>query len=472
MKNSHLALLLSLSLLSACANKAQPGVEGEASFITASQQINERKYADAIPALEELNRRHPKSLEIRRKLMAAYAGLAGFESAAFKEKMERLVSKADTFKGKSLKNEFENFRREVRAGANLDAATLEKFRVYMVTGELRELMEDLPALSPSQFSRLNQAIRLYDENEADNANNADDNFRWGVLHAYRIVMTVKHMTITLDDIAKDPSKSSKGDLEKLMVTAGDQIWRDSLSSYKLFKGSYAKVQGLSAAVDRLVLKASGAKLRSELLDESRDTGDILTAFAMDNKEIVGKLVARFSDDADTVDLDSTMKLAFTEFKNESPEVQYRKMRIRAITQVFIDDLKQKHQGDVNEAQYLSKAFFQELSGAFKAAKETKRLAPLQALLRDQRSQFHRLTEIGRLILSDIKDAGLVGELKPHVLALRDRVDREQLLILKAKGEALLADGKELGLEYRTQLLELTQITEANLQARGKRTEDI
>jgi hypothetical protein len=473
MKYSHLAMLVSLSILSACANKGQNGAEADAGFASATQSLNERNYSAAITSLEALKRQYPESKEIRRKLMHAHAGLAGFEAAAFKEKVERLAAKAEKFKGKSLKEEFESFRRDLRAGKDLDASTLQKFRVYRVTGELRELMDDLPTLSKEQFSHLNQAIHLYEEMGVDpSANSPDDNFRWGTLHAYRVTVTLKHVVVSLDEIARNPQGQSRGDVERMLVSAGDQMWRDSLSAYKLFKHSYTKVRTVSAATERFVEKTTGYRLRGELMNESNDVADILRSFVQENKEQVSALVARFEDFAEMTDVDGTLKRAFSELREESPEVQYRKMRIRAITQVFINELKESRGGEIAEAKYLSQNFFRELSQAFREAKEAKRLSPVQQLLRNERGELHRLVEIGRLLLNDVKDSNIRAELKPEVTALADLVDRQQLEILKATGETLATEAKILGVEYRAGLIDLTRITEERLRARGKSTEEL
>jgi hypothetical protein len=300
----------------------------------------------------------------------------------------------------------------------------------------------------------------------------DDNFKWGVLYCYRIVATAHHLVQTLDGIAKDPERSGGGDVDKYLLTAGDRMGRDAARAVKLFAHSYAKLREVAGAVDRVVAKTTGTKLRSDLLAEGRPVAEVIQNFAQDNQELTAQFLAKLDERIRASGIEGTLRALFSQAYGDSPDFRYRRTRVRAIVQVYLKDLKASKSGEVAEAKLITRQLFEELATAADEAGKQKSLAPFELLAREQRSQVFRLIEIGKALSDDLDESGLTEDLRKEVIALREAVEREQINVLREEIKTTAADMKAMGENYDAQRAELIRVASERLAARGKKLSEV
>lgn len=425
-------MLVALVLTTSCSNRATTGSEGSYAFQSSLQQINSHNYEGAIATLEPLAKSDPQNVEVKTKLMHAYAGAAGFEAQSFKDTLERTQQK----KSRSLKDALDDFKR-FHSLNQITVDQLHAFRARKATKALLESVDQIPLLSQKQFMRLNQAIDLYEHSGFSyRTSSKEDNFQWGLMYSYRMVSNLRYVAEELNKMAEGKSKRDNRSVERLALRTWNMISWDAFHAYKLFRHSYNRLQEIGQAIEDYLMRISGRRLNARLLDESNSAMDVVQYFIDENKDITADLLRRVEARIRAGNFDSTIADAFREFRHESPEVRFIHERMRAVIRTYLDEFEGDHQADLKEIRELfDDQLRAEVRQAYVDSLKEENLDAFSRLYRDPRSHFRRAYDIADLLASDVDTDRLDTELKPLVLALRDRVDQHQLRMAGEEAEA-------------------------------------
>jgi hypothetical protein len=222
-------LLLLLQVLVLGCGKNTRNAEGR-EMAEALHLLNSKNYEAAIPKLEKICQRQG-DVDCKIKLMHAYAGAGGFEALRVM-RMAKVLEK------------------------NLVEAKKIKTSDLLLTTKMA--LDPMPILTPHKKHRINQAIAIYDVVEPyfETAGQYN-NFKWGLLHAFRLGTTMKSFYI---DVAEAIEGKNKIDairpLRKKIGKNFESIFQDASWTYKLLKHSYPKFQKIMLKFDKLLIPIS------------------------------------------------------------------------------------------------------------------------------------------------------------------------------------------------------------------------
>lgn len=444
-----------------------------ASYAQAMQAMNQKNYEEAVVALEKVVAEYPNSPEAKRRLMHAYAGAAGFESMKFRNQIEDVKKRLESSEFKSSLSELEEFQRQHSSVSRIDLSLLRKLRKVTVSRRLKELFSSIPTLSPRQTERLAQALRMYkDLGLSPKTSSKEDNFKWGVLFSYRILVNLKLQFDSLDKTVSQSSKAGWESHKELTLKSSKQIIEDAKFAYTLFKYSYTKLSKITDAIDKFLKKATNGRFHGEMIVEAKSVGELLSRFMLENRDLTADFTATIEEKFENSGLAQMAEEIFDRVKNESPEYEYRKDRIRAIVRKSIDLMNQEHSKEIDGAVLISKKVWSELEPYLNSIEEEGSFDEIKKLLRDHRSELNYLKRLAKDLLDEERMVDLHAQLRPQLEALREMVDREQVIIFLEKARLLEAESKALGNQYLYLLRPQLKLLEKQLKAKGKNIEDL
>ncbi len=259
-----LLLLLVQALVLGCGKNTKTD-EGQ-QMADALHLLNSKKYEEAIPKLEKICARRG-DVGCKVKLMHAYAGAGGFEALKVM-RMAKILEK------------------------NIVEAKKIKSSSLLTTTQMA--LEPMPLLTPHKRNRINQAIKIYDEVEPffETAGQYN-NFKWGLLHAFRLGTTMKSFYIELIEASEKKDKiSSFLSFRKKIGKNFEAIFQDASWTYKLLKHSYPKFQKIMVKFDKLLLPINphSRNLYGEIIVKLEEfVGLIIDDLALDHPVLVEEL---------------------------------------------------------------------------------------------------------------------------------------------------------------------------------------
>lgn len=428
--------------LASCSNRAAKTVETSEAFQHSIQQMNNRDFNGAIASLETLHQAQPENQEVSRRLMHAYAGAAGYETPKYKSILERLVN--ENKNGRNFKESLEEFKR-FHGIQKLDKDHIGSFKARRVTKRFVNAIDDFPLLTKAQYGRLNQAIELYEKaGFSFKTSSKEDNFQWGLLYSYRMLANLRYLADELDAMAESRSNRKNEDVERVVIRAWNMITWDAFNAYKLFRHSYDRLQRIGLRVEEFLSRISGRRINARLLEQSNSAMDIVQYFVDQNRDITVDLFERIEGRIRQGNFEYLLQNAFREFRHETPEVRFHKARMRAVLREYIEEFEAENSSDIRELRELfNDQLRQELRQAYNLSLREESFDPFHRLYRERHSNFRRILDLADYLSKDVDLESLESDLKPHALALRDRVDATQLRLARAELEAAGRDIKNI-----------------------------
>lgn len=261
----NIVLILLLQVLALGCGKNTKTAEGR-EMAEALHLLNSKNYEAAIPKLENICARRG-DVDCKIKLMHAYAGAGGFEALRVM-RMAKVLEK------------------------NLVEAKKLKTKNLLSTTQLA--LEPMPLLSAHKKNRINQAIAIYDEVEPffETAGQYN-NFKWGLLHAFRLGTTFKSFYEEVRVASETKDKISAFlPLRKKIGKNFESIFQDASWTYKLLKHSYPKFQKIMLKIDKLLIPINpkSQDLYSDIIEQLENfVGLIIEDLAVDHPELVERL---------------------------------------------------------------------------------------------------------------------------------------------------------------------------------------
>lgn len=460
------ALCLSL-LLVGCAKSAGDDALQEPEFTAAVEMLNQKRFEEATVAFERLAARYPKSTDVKRKLMHALAGAAGFDAIAFKVRVEGIAKKLEEGSYDPKRSLADEWAEYLGGRPAADPVNYEELRARQMVGTLERISRDLPGLDDLSHERLVRALDLYGQlGFRFETATEEDNFQWGIITIYRAMADTRGMAASLAAAARSEDALESSDLDSRLLKAISRSLRDVYRTYKLFSYSYSKLRGVAERMDTFVTKLVGGE-GVTILRQSNSADDFVRQLVRYNLEPVADAAAAMSTVPDGSLTRGLRQVFFGNRKASAPE-RYRYDRTRAFNRVLLrewslaDEMELRAPGAL-----LSRELVDEVEGALARAGDVGSLLPLYDLQREQGSAFHRLAQVGSLLVNEAPAREIAPDYRKDVVALRDRVDEEQLRLVRGEADRLRSEFGRTPREGRPRFVDMEKYTLGRFRTRSR-----
>ncbi len=466
-KLSLLFVLLTLiSLLVSCGKKTKDDVGQELS--TANAYLNSKDYNSAIDVLQSALDNYPDSKELKVKMAHAYAGAGGFEALVFAGVLRDL---GETNLAGNIKGFLDN---------------------------IEIALAKLPSLSTDQKEKLDNAIKFYKSLGYDPFKTTKEvNFKWGVLHTYRLLVTVKEMAMYTKIVLKDNSNYTEDDIQKFFITKLDVMAQDFYKSYQLFRHSFDKLSLIALKAEDLIQNTiSDDEFKIKVDARADNYRDFASDFIQDNKEIISLAIARIADKIDLLDIEGSIrKIALSveegknkiasntkekidkvsgeikdsidsagieeslvklkkSFNNNQEDVEKRIIKLSILARLFIGNVVLDNTDHIDELSYIfNYRLKQDYKSAVALALQEKSLRPINDFFNNNSSSVYTLGKTWKILSNSYNKYEMSEFVDPEVEVLLSYIDREELKILTEKSN-LVAKKVEKSIMDGTGELEL------------------
>lgn len=422
-----------LSLVLAGCGKKIDSSSKDASVSKASALLDSGNFEGAIQVLEPLHASNPNDAEVNDKLLHAYAGAGSFEALKVAEIWKEIESIIEDIK-KDQKDK-------------LKKATLQN--ADNLVGEIERILKPIPELTDLQKQRLDQAIKLYkDLGLTVESAGKYNNFKWGVLHTYRLAINVKAIVSSVRRSNQESGKVDLKGIEKLVMPKLKLVGQDLFMAYKLYSNSFDKIKKVTDSIDKILaktIKDENFKLKINTL--AKDEGEFFKSLINDNIKASSSLLSMLGDIYHNNGHKEKMKELVKKLPTEE-ELKETQKRIETLVKVFIDQFNNDHP----EVEGKLKAIFTEqlkleVLDAVKLSLKARNTNPLKELLESKKPEVEVLKSYYLILKGDLEASDLEENLKAEVEIIKKKVDLEMLKSeLKEIAEAFRADAKvvELG----------------------------
>jgi len=374
--------------------------------------MNAREYENAIAVLESAVEVSPENRELKIKLAHAYAGAGGFEAVQF------------AYLIKQLENT------EIKNGAK------------KILQALENALSKVPQLTDRQRNRINQAIQLYDDLGLDPyTTSKENNFKWGVLHVYRLLVTFKHVVTYTKAIIDDQSITSQEELERYYIRQANLLIQDIFKSYQLFKNSFDKLNNIALKMEALIKSTVGnAEFKFKIESKAQDYRQFIRDLVGVNKEILSDGISQIFARVDSLDVQSGIRSIFAGFGQNRADVSARLERLKILAKIFLDNVILNNSQQYNE---LRSIFTQELKDeallALNTALQEKDASALKLFMTSKDSQIKIIANAFEIIKSEYNGSPIPAIAYEETRVLLDYINKEQAKILEAKAREASRD---------------------------------
>ncbi|MGB0452636.1 MAG: hypothetical protein ACPGJV_02895 [Bacteriovoracaceae bacterium] len=399
----------------------------------ANSYLNAKEYEKAIEILESAIEKYLERKEIKIKLAHAYAGAGGFEAIKF---------------GRLIKE-------------------LEKTKLQGKVGELLAKIENalskVPQLSNRQKTRLDQAITLYTDLGFDPySTSGENNFKWGVLHTYRLLVTVKESVTFIREIVEDRTRYTEDEIQKFFIVKGDLFAKDFYKSYQLFKNSFDKLKAVTSKVENLIKNTvESDEFELKIESKAKNYRQFVKDIIRDNKEIISTAIAKVSDKVDLLNLEDSIKRTsiliegevdakksvntiVKGFKDNKKDVDARLERLEILARLFLDNVVLKYP---QESEKLKRIFDEDLrneaESAIDLAMQEKHFSPIKDFLESKESNIETIVDAWKILSSEYENSQIQKIAEPDVKALLSYIDKEEAKRLKERAEKATKEIEEI-----------------------------
>lgn len=426
-------MVMSLSL-TGCGNKVDSSSK-DVSVSKANSLLDAGNFEGAILVLEPLHEGNPSDPEVSNKLLHAYAGAGSFETMKVAEIWKEIDSIIDDIK-KEQKNHFKKATSE-------DADRL--------LAEIERILKPIPELSDLQKKRLDQAIKLYrDLGMTVETAGKYNNFKWGVLHTYRLAINVKAIVSSVRQSNQESGKIDIKAIEKLVMPKLKLMGQDFFMAYKLYSNSFDKIKKVTDSIDKILsktIKDENFKLKINTL--AKDEGEFFRSLINDNIKASSTLISMLGDIYHNNGHKEKVKDLVKKLPTQE-ELRETQRRIETLVKVFIDQFNTDHP----EVEGKLKAIFTEqlkieVLESVKLSLKARNTNPLKELLESKKPEVEILKSYYLILKGDLEASDLQEDLKAEVEIIKKKVDLEMLKAeLKEIAEAFKQDAKvvEVGAE--------------------------
>lgn len=425
-----IALVLASFLLFAACGKKTTSADGK-KLAAINSQLNARDYEGAIESLESLQKENSDP-EIKIKLAHAYAGAAGYETINFTVTLDK-VSHTET-KGWERRTTKEVLAKVVAA------------------------MEPIPTLSPKQKRRLDQSIDLYKElGFSPYTATKEVNFKWGVLHTYRLLTTLKSLILTAKSLAFEEVQMSNEEIEKVAIEHFESMAKDFFDSYLLYVNSYDKLKGIAAKFEEMMQKMSAMKdLKIELAinysgntevksKEYKDHVEFINDFFAMNSKFTAILVRKAIKLFEAGDYQVAIKDILTNDVPSEEQVLESENKIAILLETFV---RQTYSANPIVDYTLKKVFTPaleiEVRDAVNLAVKKRNSEPLKKLYESKSTEMSLLRTSYQIYVKEAQKQKIDQVITEELASLRQYIDAEAI---KRKSGVMaqdaLADGEVL-----------------------------
>lgn len=426
-------MVLSLSL-AGCGKKVDSSSK-DVSVSKANALLDSGNFEGAILVLEPLHAVNPNDPEVNNKLLHAYAGAGSFEAMKVAEIW------------KEIELIIEDIKKEQKD--KLKKATLEDADKLM--GEIERILKPIPELSDLQKQRLDQAIKLYrDLGMTVETAGKYNNFKWGVLHTYRLAINVKAI---VSSVRKSNQESGKVDIkaiEKLVMPKLKLMGQDLFMAYKLYSNSFDKIKKVTDSIDKILaktIKDENFKLKINTL--AKNEGEFFKSLINDNIKASSSLLSMLGDIYHNNGHKDKIKELVKKLPTEE-ELKATQKRMETLVKVFIEQFNTDHP----EVEGKLKAIFTEqlkieVLESVKLSLKARNTNPLKELLESKKPEVEILKSYYLILKGDLEASDLEENLKAEVEIIKKKVDLEMLKAeLKEIAAAFKEDAKvvEMGAE--------------------------
>lgn len=421
MKPIILMMILALSLIG-CGKKIESSSK-EVSISKASSLLDAGEYESAIQVLEPLHNANPDDPEVGKKLLHAYAGAGSFEALKVASIWKEIEVILDDIKEKQKEK--------------LKKASLES--VSSLLSEVERILQPIPELSELQVKRLNQAIRLYQDlgMTVENAGKYN-NFKWGVLHTYRLAITIKSIVSSVRRSQAEEPENFKA-IEKLVLPKLKMIGQDLFMAYKLYSNSFDKIKKITESIDKILaktIKDENFKLKINTL--AKNEGEFFKSLINDNIKAASSLLNMLGDIYQNNGHKERVKALVKKLPEQ--ELKDSLKRTEQLLKIFIAQFNEDHPEVENK---LRSIFTDELKTevleAIKQSLKVKNTDPLKELLSSKKPEVEVLKSYYLILKGDFDESDLEENIKIEVENLKKKVDLE---MLKAELEEIINDLKK------------------------------
>lgn len=419
-------------VFAACGKKIDSSSK-DVSVSKANALLDSGNFEGAIQALEPLHEGNPTDQEVSSKLLHAYAGAGSFEALKVAEIWKEIESIVEDIK-KEQKD-------KIKKASVEDADKL--------MGEIERILKPIPELTDLQKQRLDQAIKLYKDlgMTVENAGKYN-NFKWGVLHTYRLAINVKAIVSSVRKSNQESGKIDIKAIEKLVMPKLKLMGQDLFMAYKLYSNSFDKIKKVTDSIDKILaktIKDENFKLKINTL--AKDEEEFFKNMINDNIKASSSLLSMLGD----IYHNNGHKDKLNELVKKLPtavELKETQKRIEHLVKVFIDQFNSDHP----EVERKLKSIFTEqlkldVLEAVKLSLKARNTHPLKELLETKKPEVEVLKSYYLILKGDLEASDLEENLKSEVEVIKKKVDLEMLKTeLKEIAEAFKADAKvvELG----------------------------
>lgn len=429
----QIILLMVLSLVLAGCGKKIDSSSKDVSVSKANALLDSGNFEGAILVLEPLHEGNPGDQDVSSKLLHAYAGAGSFEALKVAEIW------------KEIESIIEDIKKEQKD--KLKKASVEDADKLM--GEIERILKPIPELTDLQKKRLDQAIKLYKDlgMTVENAGKYN-NFKWGVLHTYRLAINVKAIVSSVRKSNQESGKIDIKAIEKLVMPKLKLMGQDLFMAYKLYSNSFDKIKKVTDSIDKILaktIKDENFKLKINTL--AKDESEFFKNLINDNIKASSSLLSMLGD----IYHNNGHKDKVKELVKKLPtaeELKETQKRIEHLVKVFIDQFNSDHP----EVEGKLKSIFTEqlkldVLDAVKLSLKARNTNPLKELLETKKPEVEVLKSYYLILKGDLEASDLEENLKAEVDVIKKKVDLEMLKSeLKEIAEAFKADAKvvELG----------------------------
>lgn len=411
-------IILSILILSGCGKKTT-SAEGK-KLAAISAQLNGRDYEGAIEALEELQKENSDP-SIKIKLAHAYAGASGYETINFSLTLDK-VSHTKT-KGWERKTAKEVLELVVRA------------------------MDPIPTLSSKQKRRLDQSIDLYKElGFSPYTATKEVNFKWGVLHTYRLLTTLKSLIITFKSVAFEEIQVSNEELEKLTIEAFTAMGKDFFDSYLLYVNSYDKLKNTASKFEEMLQKLNNVQdLKIQLSVNAKDHAEFINDFFTMNTKFTAILVRKAIKLFEVGDYQTAIK----EMINQDIPSQERVLSSERKIAILLETFLQSTMTDHPIIDYTIKKVFTpeleaEVKKAVKLSMKKGNAQPLKDLYASKSVEMTLVRGCYDIFVKEGKDQEIDQPISEELVMLRKYINDEEIKRkTEIMGQDALADSEVL-----------------------------
>ena len=401
-----ITICLTLIIFGACGKKTKTSTDKK--IADAQAKIDDKKYENAVDILEELLIKIPENEKIMIKLAHAYAGASGFEAEPFMNLLK-----------------------------TLEKRTVEKSATSILKG-LEQFLVGVPVLSSQQVERLNQAINLYGQSGLDpQTTTKENNFKWGVLHVYRLMITIRDTVTRLQEIIRVDGTDDLSSVESYLFKQGDLIAQDSFQAYSLFKNSYNKLALISEKLETLInstVKDDNFKIKINSM--ASDYKVFISDLISENTDLISRLIVDANDRLKILKSDlykNEIDTIATRIRNDEADLKNQGKHIKIIVKMFIENVMLKNPRQTEEIKAIfTKEFIAETKQVINQSVIEQSLQPIKDFIQSPNSKIQTIKEALAILDKEYSSSGLDDIMKNDVKMLASYIKKEELKSIQVK----------------------------------------